>query len=327
MADDRATHHPFERPDLLNDPTRGIDVGTRQKIYRRLFTAGYRLARDEVSGGRHFGLRCAQRSAGLDRGGCAGGDLAEPHQLWPGGLWHRQPGKCGLSVDHCDPARRDGGICAGGGLAAFAGMLPAGYALKAAQAMGDAHLLPASAAVVLGGTSILGGRGSYVGTIAGVSLIPLLQFILSLMQMAEFGRQIIYGVGILAMLLLYGREKRADQSRAWNPSARPPQTAPPVGSWRRSPPASSATLAPLGALPPQTPPDRPESRSAACQTRLADWRKYPTGVGSSLRHRSAQSWTRGDVKSPGPCPRRKPLPAFVVALRPHNGACNAADSA
>jgi len=96
-----------------------------------------------------------------------------------------------------------------GGLAAFGGVLLAGYASKAAQSMGDAYLLPSIAAVVLGGTSILGGRGSYLGTVAGVILITLLQSILSVMQMPEFGRQIIYGVVIIAMLLLYGRERLA----------------------------------------------------------------------------------------------------------------------
>lgn len=95
-----------------------------------------------------------------------------------------------------------------GGLAAFAGVLLAGYAGKAAQSMGDAYLLPAIAAVVLGGTSILGGRGKYIGTVAGVILITLLQSILSVMQIAEYGRQIIYGVVIVAMLLLYGRGKQ-----------------------------------------------------------------------------------------------------------------------
>ncbi len=94
-----------------------------------------------------------------------------------------------------------------GGLAAFGGVLLAGYASKAAQSMGDAYLLPSIAAVVLGGTSILGGRGSYLGTVAGVILITLLQSILSVMQMPEFGRQVIYGVVIIAMLLLYGRER------------------------------------------------------------------------------------------------------------------------
>ncbi|MCO5066564.1 MAG: ABC transporter permease [Rhizobiaceae bacterium] len=92
-----------------------------------------------------------------------------------------------------------------GALSAFGGVLLAGYASKAAQSMGDAYLLPAIAAVVLGGTSILGGRGSYLGTVAGAILITLLQSILSVMQMPEAGRQIIYGLVIVLMLLLYGR--------------------------------------------------------------------------------------------------------------------------
>ena len=95
-----------------------------------------------------------------------------------------------------------------GGLSAFGGVLLAGYASKAAQAMGDAYLLPSIAAVVLGGTSILGGRGSYLGTVAGVILITLLQSILSVMQIPEMGRQVTYGVVIVAMLLVYGRGRR-----------------------------------------------------------------------------------------------------------------------
>ena len=94
-----------------------------------------------------------------------------------------------------------------GGASALGGVLLAGYASKAAQSMGDAYLLPAIAAVVLGGTSILGGRGSYYGTVAGALLITLLQSILSVMQIPEFGRQIVYGVVIVCMLLLYGRER------------------------------------------------------------------------------------------------------------------------
>ena len=94
-----------------------------------------------------------------------------------------------------------------GGLSAFGGVLLAGYASHASQAMGDPYLLPSIAAVVLGGTSILGGRGSYLGTVAGVVLITLLQSILSVLQMQEWGRQVIYGAVIIAMLLLYGRER------------------------------------------------------------------------------------------------------------------------
>ncbi len=94
-----------------------------------------------------------------------------------------------------------------GSCSALSGVLLAGYSTHAYQAMGDPYLLPAIAAVVLGGTRILGGRGTFLGTIAGVILITLLQSILSVVQMPEAGRQIIYGIVIVAMLLLYGRER------------------------------------------------------------------------------------------------------------------------
>ncbi len=95
------------------------------------------------------------------------------------------------------------GACSG-----FAGTLLAGYSTKAYQGMGDPYLLPAIAAVVLGGTNILGGSGTYAGTVVGVILITLLQSILSVMQIPEMGRQIIYGIVIIAMLLVYGRGRR-----------------------------------------------------------------------------------------------------------------------
>jgi ribose transport system permease protein len=97
-----------------------------------------------------------------------------------------------------------------GACSALAGVMLAGYSAKAYQAMGDPYLLPAIAAVVLGGTNILGGSGTYLGTVAGVLLITLLQSILSVMQMPEAGRQVIYGLVIIAMLMVYGRgAKRA----------------------------------------------------------------------------------------------------------------------
>lgn len=92
--------------------------------------------------------------------------------------------------------------------AAIAGVLLTGYSAKAYQGMGNAYLLPAIAAVVLGGTHILGGRGRYAGTLVGVILIVLLNSVLSIMQMPEAFRQIIYGVVIIGMLLVYGRGDR-----------------------------------------------------------------------------------------------------------------------
>ncbi len=106
-----------------------------------------------------------------------------------------------------------------GGCSAAGGILLAGWANRSFQAMGDPYLLPAIAAVVLGGASVLGGKGRYLGTVAGVVLITLLQSILSVLQpqqtLADLGmkipaesvRQITFGVVIIGMLLLYGREK------------------------------------------------------------------------------------------------------------------------
>jgi ribose transport system permease protein len=89
-------------------------------------------------------------------------------------------------------------------LAAFAGILLAGYSNQAYQGMGNPYLMPTIAAVVLGGTSILGGRGSYIGTFAGALFITLLLSILSVIQIPEAVRQIIFGSLILAMLIVDG---------------------------------------------------------------------------------------------------------------------------
>jgi ribose transport system permease protein len=89
-----------------------------------------------------------------------------------------------------------------------AGMMVAGYANLAYQGMGDVYLLPGIAAVVIGGTNILGGSGNYLGTVAGAILITLISSMLSVMQMPEAGRQVIYGSVIIIMLLTYGRVQK-----------------------------------------------------------------------------------------------------------------------
>ena len=94
-----------------------------------------------------------------------------------------------------------------GTFAAVTGMMLAGFSHKAYQAMGDEYLMPAIAAVIIGGTNILGGRGTYMGTVLGTVTIVLLSNMLSVMQMPEAGRQIIYGTVIIGMLLVYGRQE------------------------------------------------------------------------------------------------------------------------
>lgn len=90
---------------------------------------------------------------------------------------------------------------AAGLFTAIGAILLAGYANQAYQGMGDPYLLPVITAVVIGGTSILDGKGSYAGTVAGAIFITLLSSILSVLQMPEALRQIVFGVIILAMLL------------------------------------------------------------------------------------------------------------------------------
>ena len=90
---------------------------------------------------------------------------------------------------------------------AVTGMLLSGYSNQAFQAMGVPYQVPALAAVVIGGTSMGGGRGSYLGTISGVIFITFLSSLLSVMQIPEAGRQIIYGSIIILMLLTYARRK------------------------------------------------------------------------------------------------------------------------
>jgi ribose transport system permease protein len=95
-----------------------------------------------------------------------------------------------------------------GFFAALAGIMLVGFGGQAALGMGDPYLFQSIAAVVIGGVAILGGRGHYVGVVAGtISLVALVSVLLA-MNMPSYGRSIIYGVIILVLLLLYGREAR-----------------------------------------------------------------------------------------------------------------------
>ena len=65
--------------------------------------------------------------------------------------------------------------------------------------------LPSVAAAVVGGTSIFGGRGGYGGTIVGALILTVLATMLTLLQMPEGGRRILFGLIILAVTAAYIR--------------------------------------------------------------------------------------------------------------------------
>ncbi|MCL6600722.1 MAG: ABC transporter permease [Alicyclobacillus macrosporangiidus] len=92
--------------------------------------------------------------------------------------------------------------------AAIAGMVITGFLNMGYLGMGDAYQLPSIAAVVIGGTSILGGLGGYTGTVAGAIIIYVLQSILTVIHIQDAGRDIIYGLVILLVLFMYGRERQ-----------------------------------------------------------------------------------------------------------------------
>ena len=101
------------------------------------------------------------------------------------------------------------GIYAFSGLmAAVAGVVLAGFTGTGAFGIGNQYTLLSVAAVVIGGASILGGRGSYVGTIAGAVILQALTEILTVANVEAAGRQIVQGVAILVILIIYGRERR-----------------------------------------------------------------------------------------------------------------------
>jgi ribose transport system permease protein len=90
----------------------------------------------------------------------------------------------------------------------IAGILLLGYTGNVFVGAGDQYMLPSIIAVVIGGTSLAGGSGAYWGTMAGAIFLVVLQSILTTLNIPPFGRQIIYGAVLLALMLFYGRQRR-----------------------------------------------------------------------------------------------------------------------
>ncbi|MBE3559891.1 MAG: ABC transporter permease [Ktedonobacteraceae bacterium] len=93
-------------------------------------------------------------------------------------------------------------------LAALGGFVLLGYTQRVFLNLGAAYTLPSVAAVVVGGTLLAGGAGSYLGTMAGALVLTLLTSLLTTLQMPEFARQIVYGLTLLLLLSAYGRQRR-----------------------------------------------------------------------------------------------------------------------
>ena len=90
-------------------------------------------------------------------------------------------------------------------LAAIAGLVIVGGTNAADLSLADSYLLPSVACVVIGGTSIFGGRGGYSGTIVGALILTVLTGLLTLLDVSEPIKQILYGAIILSLAAAYAR--------------------------------------------------------------------------------------------------------------------------
>ncbi|MGE3876685.1 MAG: ABC transporter permease, partial [Parvibaculaceae bacterium] len=90
--------------------------------------------------------------------------------------------------------------------AGLAGVLVLGMNGQGYVGIGDPYLLASIAAVVLGGTSILGGSGTYAGTIPGAILLVTITALITVVNASAGWRSILFGTLILLLLLLSGRD-------------------------------------------------------------------------------------------------------------------------
>lgn len=90
-------------------------------------------------------------------------------------------------------------------IAGLAGLLYVGLIKAPSLSLANPLLLPSVAAAVVGGTSIFGGRGSYSGTIVGALILTVLTTLLTLLQMPEGARRILFGAIILSVTAVYVR--------------------------------------------------------------------------------------------------------------------------
>jgi ribose transport system permease protein len=93
--------------------------------------------------------------------------------------------------------------------AGLAGLLLLGMNRQGYVGIGEPYLLGSIAAVVLGGTSILGGRGTYFGTIAGAILLVTITALITVVNASPGWRSVLFGTLIFGLLLLAGREREA----------------------------------------------------------------------------------------------------------------------
>lgn len=94
-----------------------------------------------------------------------------------------------------------------GTMSALAGLLLTGYVGSSYLGSGESYQMQSIAAVILGGTSMFGGRGGYGGTVVGVLITVLLVSALRVVGISQAGQSIAYGIVILGMLVAFATRR------------------------------------------------------------------------------------------------------------------------
>jgi ribose transport system permease protein len=92
--------------------------------------------------------------------------------------------------------------------AAIVGVLLAGFSGSADATIGTQYLFSSVAAVIVGGTSIIGARGDYWRTVVGALIITVLTTVLLGHGYGTGDQQIVFGLVILIAVAGYGRDPR-----------------------------------------------------------------------------------------------------------------------
>jgi ribose transport system permease protein len=90
--------------------------------------------------------------------------------------------------------------------AAISGILLLGFTGSAFARVGQPYLFQTIAAVVIGGTSLLGGRGSFLGTLIGAFVLIELNTVLIGLGLSQSLVQAALGIVIVILVAIYGRE-------------------------------------------------------------------------------------------------------------------------
>ncbi len=101
-----------------------------------------------------------------------------------------------------------------GAMAGLAGLLVAGRTNSGFPNAGIGAELDAISAVIIGGASFFGGRGSVLGVLAGVLVIGLLRNILNLNNVQVFWQQVLIGLVIILAVFADVLRRRAGSANA-----------------------------------------------------------------------------------------------------------------